>query len=422
MKNVFFLIILILVNINSKDSYDYLLEWGKNNSLEISDKLGMRYINENNKTYYAKEDIDEYTIIMKIPFNLMLNVKNALKLLNNKKLSKLYEEYKKDEFKIKVGFLHFSVDQSFLAYLMYLVNRRQNHYKKNKFYQYFHYLIDTFETNLDNFPIFYNKKQLNVIKDSRTFMQLILMKELFEEEVDKLEHKHNRKSIDFDEYLRFRTLTISKSVNISNITSIVPFIDMFPHDPADFNIVSSKNDTLKTINLITFKRIKKGDILYLEPPIYDNIKRFILYGETFKKVNEYVESFQMPLVSPKIYKLPTDKNENFDYFIDLTGQKFYKKALKTYKKLSVLKKEDGSNLSAYKLFLNNLEFERQNYNQITNDHINEQFLYSKDIYNVKTVLDLEKNYLDKKIRILREYIDRLEKKKKKKLEEKNKDL
>ena len=89
----------------------------------------------------------------------MLNIKNALKLLNNKKLNNLYNEYKKDIFEISVGFLPESLDQSFLTYLIYLVNHRQKHYKKNKFFQYFQYLFDTFETNLDSFPVFYNKNQ-----------------------------------------------------------------------------------------------------------------------------------------------------------------------------------------------------------------------------------------------------------------------
>jgi len=164
MNKQVFLIIVIFNFINSKNNYDYLLEWGKNNSLFISDKIEMKYASENNKTYYAKDDIKENTLIMSIPFKIMLNIDNALELLNNKKLKKLYSEYKKDKFEISVGFLPASLDQSFLSYLIYLVNHKQKHYKKTKFYQYFHYLIDTFETDLDRFPIFYNKNQLDLLK------------------------------------------------------------------------------------------------------------------------------------------------------------------------------------------------------------------------------------------------------------------
>ena len=42
---------------SQKSDYDLLLEWGKNNSLRISDKIKIEYINENNKTYYAVQNI-----------------------------------------------------------------------------------------------------------------------------------------------------------------------------------------------------------------------------------------------------------------------------------------------------------------------------------------------------------------------------
>ena len=428
MNKVYFLIIFIFGSIKSKNSYDYLLEWGKNNSLEISDKLGMRYSSENNKTYYAKDEIPEHTIIMNIPFKIMLNINNALKLLNNKKLSKLYTEYKKNKFRVSIGFLPASVDQSFLTYLIYLAYHRQKHYKKNKFYLYFHYLIDTFETNLDNFPIFYNNDQFRLLQGSLSFMESSLMKELFKEEVNKLEDKHNQKSIDLDEYLRFRTLTITKSLNITNITSIVPFLDMFATDPIDYNVNLRLNNTNKNIIAFTTKKIKRGDILYLRTGNFSNIKRFILYGETFEKMNDYVESFPIPIISPKLYKTiyKDDKIYNLDETINLNEKKFYKDALKSYKNFSISKKEDGSDLSAYRLFLKNLEIVREDYNYITTTDIYKQFVNLKDIYNVKRVLDLEKKFLDEKINVLRKFVNKLEKKSKKKSEEKseekNKDL
>ena len=51
---------LLIIGINyssQKTDYDLLLEWGKNNSVEISEKIYVEYINENNKTYYAKDKI-----------------------------------------------------------------------------------------------------------------------------------------------------------------------------------------------------------------------------------------------------------------------------------------------------------------------------------------------------------------------------
>ena len=411
MKHLFFLIIGIFALLNSKTTYDYLLEWGLNNSLIISDKLGMRYINQNNKTYYAKDEIPEHTIIMDIPFEIMLNIDNALDLLNSKKLNKLNAEYKKAQFDVSVGFLPASQDQSFLSYLIYLVNHRQKHYKQSNFYQYFKYLLDTFETNLDNFPIFYNNNQLKLIKGSLAFMEILLMKELFNEEVHKLENTYKQKSINLDEYLRFRTLTITKSLNISNVTSIVPFIDMFATDPIDYNVNFRLNDSNNHLVVFTTKKVKRGDILYLRSGYFSNIKRFLLYGETLEKMKDYIESFHIPMISRETLEdIDEKEREKFiDATIDLNKKKFYKKALKTYKKLSLLKKEDGSDLSAYKLFLKNLEMMREGYDHVTTSDIYKEFVNLKDINNIKRIIYLEKNFLDQKLKVLRDFISKLEK-------------
>ncbi len=413
MKHLFFLIICIIGLIKSKTSYDYLLEWGLNNSLIISDKLKMKYTNENNRTYYAKDEIPENTIIMDIPFEIMLNVENALRLLNNKKLKKLYSGYKKETFEIQIGFLPASLDQGFLSYLIYLVKHKQKHYKKTKFYQYFKYLFDTFETNLDSHPIFYNNNQLKLLQGSLTFMETILMKELFNEEIHKLESTFKQKSIDSEEYLRFRTLTITKSLNISNITSIVPFIDLFASDPIDYNVNFKLNETNKHLVVFTTKKVRSGDILYIRSGYFSNIKRFLLYGETLEKMKDYIDSFQLPMVSNLILDGIEEKDR--DYFlqdsIDLYKKKFYKKALKLYKKLSIAKKGDGSDLSAYKLFLKNLEMMRDSYNYITISDIYKEFVNIKDIDNVKRILYLEKNFLDKKLKVLRDFISEFEKNK-----------
>ena len=411
MKHLFFLIIGIFALLYSKTTYDDLLEWGLNNSLIISDKLGMRYINQNNKTYYAKDEIPEHTIIMDIPFEIMLNIDNALDLLNSKKLNKLNAEYKKAQFDVSVGFLPASQDQSFLSYLIYLVNHRQKHYKQSNFYQYFKYLLDTFETNLDNFPIFYNNNQLKLIKGSLAFMEILLMKELFNEEVQKLEYTYKQKNINIDEYLRFRTLTITKSLNISNVTSIVPFIDMFATDPIDYNVNFRLNDSNNHLVVFTTKKVRRGDILYLRSGYFSNIKRFLLYGETLEKMKDYIESFHIPMISRETLEdIDEKEREKFiDATIDLNKKKFYKKALKTYKKLSLLKKEDGSDLSAYKLFLKNLEMMREGYDHVTTSDIYKEFVNLKDINNIKRIIYLEKNFLDQKLKVLRDFISKLEK-------------
>ena len=406
MKVILLLIIYTFSFINTKNAYDNLVEWGRNNSFFISDKLGMRYVSENNKTFYSKEDIPKDTLLMTIPFKMILNLKNALELLDNKKINKLYSEYKKNASDVSLGFFTSDSNQTFLSYLIYLVNHRQKQYKKNKFYQYFKYLFDTFETNLDNYPLFFNENQLQLLHGSVTIMDITLLKELFQEEVDKFENIYHQKKIDFEEYLRYRTLVISKSLNISEL-SIIPFIDMFEGDPIDYNVGFGISES--KLNIFTTRNVRRDNTFYIRSGYISNIKRFILYGQTYDKMDNYIDSFDIPMISFKLYKSIVKNDENYDFSntLDLSKKKFYKKALKAYKELSTLNKEDGSDISAYKLLIKNLETMKKGYAPITTSDIYKQFVHLKDINNVKRILDFEKRFINEKINAVKKIVDKL---------------
>ena len=406
MKVILLLIIYTFSFINTKNAYDNLVEWGRNNSFFISDKLGMRYVSENNKTFYSKEDIPKDTLLMTIPFKMILNLKNALELLDNKKINKLYSEYKKNASDVSLGFFTSDSNQTFLSYLIYLVNHRQKQYKKNKFYQYFKYLFDTFETNLDNYPLFFNENQLQLLHGSVTIMDITLLKELFQEEVDKFENIYHQKKIDFEEYLRYRTLVISKSLNISEL-SIIPFIDMFEGDPIDYNVGFGISES--KLNIFTTRNVRRDNTFYIRSGYISNIKRFILYGQTYDKMDNYIDSFDIPMISFKLYKSIVKNDENYDFSntLDLSKKKFYKKALKAYKELSTLNKEDGSDISAYKLLIKNLEMMKKGYAPITTSDIYKQFVHLNDINNVKRILDFEKRFINEKINAVKKIVDKL---------------
>ena len=418
-----FIFIISISSYLSKTAYDDLLSWGKNNSLFISDKIGMRYINENNKSYYALDDIPEDTLIMNIPYELMINSERALKLLENKKLDKIYKEYKKLKFTVDVGFLPASFEQSFLAYLLYYVTSKPKYYKKTKFYNYFHYLIDTFETDMDSFPVFFSPSQLKLLHGSLALLETTLLKELYNEEMINLEKLNKKSKIDFDEYMRFRTLTTIKTLNISNYTSIAPFIDMLETDPVDYNINFKLNETNNNLFLFTTHAVHRGSTLYLRSGKFSNNKRFVIYGQTFEKMKDTIEAFQIPMISLMLQKSIKVEDENFEYeeSIDLVKKKFYKNALKTYKKLSKYNNEDGSDISAYKLFLKNLEMSRELYDNTTTSDIYKEFVKPKDINNVIRVLSFEKKFMDEKINVLKNYINKLEKDESNKKKGKKKD-
>ena len=296
-------------------------------------------------------------------------------------------------------------------------------YKKTKFYEYFHYLIDTFETDLDSFPVFFTPSQTQLLQGSLALIDTTLLKELYKEEANNLEKISNKKSFDVDEYMRYRTLTTTKTLNITNITSIVPFIDMFENDPIDYNVNFKLNETNKNIFVFTTHPIRRGSTLYIRSGHFSNNKRFVIYGQTFEKTKDYIEAFQIPMISLMLQKSIKVDDENFEYdeSIDLVKKKFYKNALKTYKKLSKYNKEDGSDISAYRLFLKNLQMSRDIYDKTTTSDIHREFVKAKDINNVIRVLTFEKNYMDEKIGVLKKFFEKLEKEGNKKKDKKNKE-
>ena len=156
MKN--FLLALLIIgaffnNINGKSNeYEELLEWAKGYSVFISDKIAINYTSPDVKNFYVKEEIDRDETIMIIPKEIVLNLDNAFEYLGSK-TKKLYEKYKSQKFEFVNEFLKYRIQQSFLAYIMYSANKYKS--AKNKFYQHFKYFFNTFESNMDSFPLMY---------------------------------------------------------------------------------------------------------------------------------------------------------------------------------------------------------------------------------------------------------------------------
>ena len=237
MKSFLLFLIIIVTSLyiikTKSEDYDHLLEWGKSHNVYISEKLAMNYTSENIKNFYAKEEIEKNETIMIIPKDIVLNIETALKLFGTK-TNKLYEKYKNEKFEYTNEFLKYRIQQSFLAYLMYAGNKHKT--EKNKFYQYFKYFFNTFETNLDNFPIFYNNEQFSLLTSSLLGNEIFQTRALFDEEYTILDKRVLTKRLDYDEYLKYRTYTLSKGNNITGLCTLIPFVDILEVHPTKYNL------------------------------------------------------------------------------------------------------------------------------------------------------------------------------------------
>ena len=397
---------------SGKTDYDLLLEWGKNNSLILSDKIKIEYINENNKTYYAKEQIKKGEEILNIPNSILLNIKNALILYGQKSL-KLYSLFKSE---LNVS-SNFNLEQAFLAFMMYKVNNNKKS-KNNNFYKFFQYLFNTFETNFDSYPIFYTLEQLNLIRSTSLGFLINKMKNIYDEEISIFENKLKQKKMNKEDYYVFRTYSSSKAFNISGHSVIIPFLDIFKKHPTRYNleVIASDYD----IKIISTKDIYPSDILYIKSDTLTNHNALIYFGITFEEIIDRMETYYIPVLNPFLTKnYNIDLNEDsslanyFSNYIEIQkgNNKFYLKFLDTYKKLSKKFGYKESELSAYKLILENFLSIKEMNEQI-NTYVYKIFYIQKDIDNILNIIKTENRILEEKIDLMRFLINDIETNKK----------
>ena len=424
MKKIFLLLILLTtynLSHSKKTDYDYLIEWGKNNSVFISDKIKINYTNENTKNFYVKETIEPNEIIISIPENLLLNINSALKLSSNK-FQKQFEKYKKQKFKQAKNnsseLFNQRTENSYLAYIITMANLNKS--PKNKLYQYYKYFFDTCETNLDKFPLFYSTDQIRPFLFSLFSNELIQTREAFEEEYTILQSQITKKQFDLDDYLKYRLFTYNKLVNISKQSSIVPFVDILDTNPVSFNLQVRYLQDNHTVNVISNQEINPEQKLILAVVEMTNMASLIVYGRIYEENKNFLETFKISKISPIFLR---SKNMNLmlsnSNLMDLMKPKFYDEVIPEYMELSKMMNGDGSSVSALKLLVENIEEFRKQYDDVTTSVLMKNFFDTEIVYNIKSVLDTEKNFLDKKIKQLKKIVSYVDTNKKNKLENKS---
>ena len=367
-------------------------------------------------------------VILIIPDDITLNIKNALRLYG-KKGKKLYKEFKSYFDELKNDFMS---DQVFLAYLMYKVNKNDK-LKNNNFYKYYQYLFKTFESNLDSFPIFYTMEQLFLIQFTSLIHTIDYIKDIYGAEIDIFQNKL-KKEIIKDDYYVFRTYSSSKSFNVSGHSVIVPFVDMFNKHPTKYNLKVEATDNITRV--IATKDILPSEKLYIKYDYLTNHNALTLFGITFDEIIDKVNSLNVPILNPllldknKVDIKNKTYNKYFSKYMDVQKDKFYEKYKEKYKEFAINIKNDESELAGYKLILENLETLKELNSKINPSHIFKVFYQQKDIDNILRIFKSEMNTLDKKIDLMKNVINRYEqnkqneqnKQKDKKINDANSDL
>ena len=137
-----FLFLILFISISAKTDYsepsisdpgyEELLQWGLDNSLNITSKIRL-IKDKDTKRYVAKNLIPEQDVIMDIPPECMMNLEKSLRLLNSKKFRKAYYQYiEEDKKSTEVLQDEHHVEQAFMAYILYIMNHKKRLMKKTK--------------------------------------------------------------------------------------------------------------------------------------------------------------------------------------------------------------------------------------------------------------------------------------------------
>ena len=402
---IYFLINILPILLCVKNDYDLLYEWGESNSVYISDKIGINYTNNNIKNYYVKDHIFSGETIMSIPKKVLLNVNSALKLCNSK-LRNLYDNYKKEIldntnniFEVKEN----RKENSFLAFLMTIANKNKSN--KNKFYNFFKYFFNTFESNLDKFPIFYTHEQVKLLLFSLLGKGIMHAKLMVEEEYDVLS-KIYKKEFDLDEYMKYRMFTFDKKVEINDVNYMVPFVDILEKNPINYNLNYSL--TNENLDIIATEDINYGEKLVVRTTQIPNIKSFITLGQIFEESKDYADIFRIPIFSINfLIQKKLDTSMSKSKIIDLNENNYYKQVIPDYIKLAKSLNLEETKSSALNLFLENLKIIRNTYDKGKITILYEYFYKNTIVKNIDSLLNLERNYLEKKIKELEQLINNL---------------
>ena len=137
--------------------YNKLLEWGIKNKLILSSSIQLSLGEE--VKFISKNNIKPNETLLTIPYNIMFTVEKALKLIKSKQLKKQYEEYKNIDFdddEIDDIVIGLRKEESFISYILYLIEHRPKKYKKTKFYENYKNYIESLKVKPKYIPLFYD--------------------------------------------------------------------------------------------------------------------------------------------------------------------------------------------------------------------------------------------------------------------------
>ncbi len=315
---------------NEKDKISSILLWAKNNNIYIQENL---ILNKNidsstNNFYYfsSNSSISNNTLLMKIPYNIMISKETLSKYLNkNKKISNLWERI--------LSLNNENLPDIYSKQLLYMaiILEYVTNNKKGPLYNRYEQYFDMYEyIDMDNFPVFFDEDEIYFLSPSGFGAELIKATDSLKEEYLITKNELKIESSMPDSFLKYRVLSLSNSIRFNNTnllnklntekyndTVIVPFIDCFKKKiynrnsiMAEYSFIKDESDNFN-LEIRALKDIKKGEEITIQWKKLSNQDLYLYYG--------FID--EENLLLPKMYvnvlnnmmknDLGIDENKNF---------------------------------------------------------------------------------------------------------------
>ena len=393
---------------------EILLNYAKKRNIEFSNKIKINFTSINYKSFYSIEDISINETILKVPLKSILTAE-LIKNNSPEFLLNIYSDMKNKSSPSNKIFRTKTVrEQVFISLnLEYAIT----HKKKSKIYKLFKPYFQTFENNLDYFPLLYGEGELNILNYTDFGSKVIQGKITMNEEFKYINKNYSYESIIFDDYIKYRVLTVSKSYNLNGNSSLVPFADFFPleFNKELYNVIWEFDNKTNFFIIKATRDIKKGEILKMKIFTSPNSRYLLFYGITFEN-NSYIEPYNIKYLHHKLKNEMqynnTFLNPNLDSF-DLSKESFIGDTMEEYRNMGIFFNMPNTDDTGYILMLKNLKYYMEEYNIISESDYYKKIILDTNRINIKRIVDLEKLLLQNRIRLLQEIVeDRMKNKKK----------
>lgn len=409
------------------------LEWAKNNSIYINEKLILNKKTSGDKHYFFSADsrIQNNTLLLRVPYNMMItqfNLNEMYKDSKNKKFENLWNKIEN----INNDFIQFFSTKQLFYMSVILENAMRK--KKGPLYKKYKELLRMFDNlDMDIYPVFYDQYEKDYLSGSNFGSQLIRAMDSLNEEYIILDRDLNINIPNQDDFIKTRVIALISSINLNNTnynysnefneTIIVPFLDCFTktifEDRSNARVErkSIKNTTSNLndyyLEIYSNDEIYIGGEIILKWTPFSNSELLLYYG--------FVEE-ENPIRSRHFMDII---NTKFKKDLNITDNKIFKNIKKTlyelnteftapdvinsYKNLSKhFDKYKNRKEGPYEMMLDNLKYYVNLYEEVLSDgNINKYINGNEKIKSIKEIIHQEKKFLDKKVDSLEKHIEKI---------------